>query len=188
MAAQHAQSSNYILAGLNCADNIHLVIGTNPLAAARCTQSLGAGAHPILIAPETAELHYSLQSKIDDGSVKWVRTAFENEHLFQLGREEVGRVVDAVFVTSGLREELGAYIIIIIIMALHLHIASTPLTQNITRLTHLLSLQAQSHPRQRRRRPPSLHLLPPIHSLRRPSPDRRHHQRPRLQTRLSHPS
>lgn len=99
-----------MLAGLNCTGNIHLVIGTNPLAAARCAQSLAAGAHPVLVAPETAELHYGLQRKIDDGSVKWVRETFEDEHLFQLGREEVGRVVDAVFVTAGgsSREELGA--------------------------------------------------------------------------------
>ncbi|KAM0476779.1 hypothetical protein ACHAPX_006204 [Trichoderma viride] len=105
-----SSSSNYMLAGLNCANNVHLVIGTNPLAAARCSQSLGAGAHPVLIAPETAELHYSLQRRIDEGSVKWVRTAFRDEHLFELGREEVGRVVDAVFVTSGSREELGSRI------------------------------------------------------------------------------
>ncbi|KAL7925866.1 tetrapyrrole methylase [Trichoderma austrokoningii] len=101
------ESSNFLLAGLNCANNIHLIIGTNPLAAARCAQSLGAGAHPVLIAPETAELHYSLQRRIDDGSVKWVREAFKDEHLFELGREEVSRVVDAVFVTSGSRDELG---------------------------------------------------------------------------------
>ncbi|KAL7930452.1 tetrapyrrole methylase [Trichoderma chlorosporum] len=106
-----SSSSNSLLAGLNCTGNIHLVIGTNPLAAARCAQSLGAGAHPIVIAPETAELHYGLQQKIDDGSVKWVRAAFEDEHLFRLGREEVGRVVDAVFVTAGAsREEQASHI------------------------------------------------------------------------------
>ncbi|KAK1242679.1 hypothetical protein MKX08_005491 [Trichoderma sp. CBMAI-0020] len=110
MAAAEPPSNNYMLAGLNCANNVHLIIGTNPLAAARCSQSLGAGAHPVLIAPETAELHYSLQRRVDDGSVKWVRTAFRDEHLFELGREEVGRVVDAVFVTSGSREELGPHI------------------------------------------------------------------------------
>ncbi|GFP57361.1 uroporphyrinogen-III C-methyltransferase [Trichoderma asperellum] len=109
-AAAEAPSSNYMLAGLNCADNVHLIIGTNPLAAARCSQSLGAGAHPVLIAPETAELHYSLQRRVDDGSVKWVRTAFRDEHLFELGRDEVGRVVDAVFVTSASRDELGSHI------------------------------------------------------------------------------
>ncbi|KAH6605206.1 uroporphyrin-iii c-methyltransferase precorrin-2 dehydrogenase sirohydrochlorin ferrochelatase [Trichoderma cornu-damae] len=103
-------SSNSMLAGLNCQGNIHLVVGTNPLAAARCAQSLGAGAHPVLIAPETAELHYGLRRRIDDGSVKWVRAAFEDEHLFRLGREEVGGVVDAVFVTAGSREHLASHI------------------------------------------------------------------------------
>ncbi|KAL6697533.1 tetrapyrrole methylase [Trichoderma pleuroticola] len=104
-------SSNTLLAGLNCTGNVHLVIGTNPLAAARCAQSLGAGAHPIVVAPETAEVHYGLQQKIDDGSVKWVREEFEDDHLFRLGREEVGRVVDAVFVTAGAsRDELASHI------------------------------------------------------------------------------
>lgn len=103
-----ASTGNSMLAGLNCTDNVHLVIGTNPLAAARCAQSLAAGAHPVVVAPETAELHYGLQRRIDDGSVKWVREAFADEHLFRLGREEVGGVVDAVFVTAGAsREELG---------------------------------------------------------------------------------
>ncbi|KKP05485.1 uroporphyrin-III [Trichoderma harzianum] len=104
-------NNNTLLAGLNCTGDIHLVIGTNPLAAARCAQSLGAGAHPIVVAPETAELHYGLQQKIDDGSVKWVREEFEDEHLFRLGREEVGRVVDAVFVTAGAsRDEFASHI------------------------------------------------------------------------------
>lgn len=98
----HATTS--LIAGLNCRENIHLVVGTNPLASSRCTQSLSAGARPILIAPGDAELHYSLQRRIDDGEVKWERKAFEDADLFRLGREEVGSVVDAVFVTSGPRD------------------------------------------------------------------------------------
>ncbi|QYT04433.1 Precorrin-2 dehydrogenase [Trichoderma simmonsii] len=131
-------SSNTLLAGLNCTDNIHLVIGTNPLAAARCAQSLGAGAHPIVVAPETAELHYGLQQKIDDGSVKWVREEFEDDHLFRLGREEVGRVVDAVFVTAGAsRDELGAFLL----FSLFNYPSHNPIT-NITTLkaSHISSL------------------------------------------------
>lgn len=93
-----------MLAALNCKGNIHLIIGTNPLAAARCNQSLSAGAHPILITPETSELHYGLQKKIDDGEVKWEKKSFEDEDLFRLGREEVGGVVDAVFVTTAPRD------------------------------------------------------------------------------------
>jgi uroporphyrin-III C-methyltransferase len=93
-----------LLAGLNCAGNVHLVVGTNPLASARCTQSLNAGALPVLIAPGEAELHYALQQKIDDGSVKWEKKQFEDNDLFRLGREAVGHVVDAVFVASGSRD------------------------------------------------------------------------------------
>ncbi|KFH42855.1 Uroporphyrinogen-III C-methyltransferase-like protein [Hapsidospora chrysogenum ATCC 11550] len=90
-----------LLVGLNCRGSIHLIIGTNPLASSRCAQSLAAGALPILIAPAEAELHYALQRRIDDGEVKWERKHFEDEDLFRLGREEVGNVVDAVFVTTG---------------------------------------------------------------------------------------
>ena len=92
-------SSNSLLAGLNCEGHIHLVLGTNPLAGARCTQSLASGARPILIA-ETDDVHYGLQAKIDDGTVTWHQRAFSDNDLFTLGREEVDHVVDAVFITS----------------------------------------------------------------------------------------
>ncbi|UNI13780.1 Uroporphyrinogen-III C-methyltransferase [Purpureocillium takamizusanense] len=102
--------NNCMLAGLVCRDNIHLIIGTNPLAASRCNQSLAAGAIPILIAPETADLHYGLQAKIDDKSLRWEKKAFEDDDLFRLGRQDVGRVVDAVFVTGGPRDPLSEHI------------------------------------------------------------------------------
>ncbi|KAI1080589.1 uroporphyrin-III C-methyltransferase [Whalleya microplaca] len=104
--------SDYVsmLTATDARSHIHLIVGSNPLAAARCGQSLSAGASPILIAPGSAELHYTLQKFVDDGQVKWLREAFQDDHLFNLGREEIGRVVDAVFVTSGAREPLGAHI------------------------------------------------------------------------------
>ncbi|OAA35218.1 Uroporphyrin-III C-methyltransferase [Beauveria brongniartii RCEF 3172] len=97
---------NVLLAGLDCRGSVHLVVGTNPLAASRCAASLAAGAHPVLVAPANASthLHYGLQAKIDDGSVKWERKPLDDEDLFRLGRAEVGGVVDAVFVTTGTRE------------------------------------------------------------------------------------
>ncbi|OAA60688.1 Uroporphyrin-III C-methyltransferase [Cordyceps fumosorosea ARSEF 2679] len=103
---QSSPQSNVLLAGLCCRDNVHLVVGTNPLAAARCAQSLAAGARPILVAPATAaeDMHYNLQAKIDDGSVKWERKPLEDADLFRLGRDEVDNVVDAVFITTGNRE------------------------------------------------------------------------------------
>ncbi|KAK8150678.1 hypothetical protein G3M48_010145 [Beauveria asiatica] len=98
---------NVLLAGLDCRGSVHLVVGTNPLAASRCAASLAAGAHPVLVAPgadASTDLHYGLQAKIDDGSVKWERKPLDDEDLFRLGRAEVGGVVDAVFVTTGTRE------------------------------------------------------------------------------------
>ena len=93
-----------LLVALNCKGSIHLIIGTNPLAAARCTQSLNAGAVPLLIAPDTENLHYALRSRVDSGEVTWHKKEFEDSDLLTLGRGEVDHVVDAVFVTSGPRE------------------------------------------------------------------------------------
>ncbi|KAK6223845.1 siroheme synthase [Colletotrichum tabaci] len=99
-----------LLTALNCKGNTHLIIGTNPLAAARCTQSLAAGAAAILLAPDTTDLHYGLQKRVDAGEVVWHRKAFEDSDLFTLGRDDVDNVVDAVFVTSGPRDPLAAHI------------------------------------------------------------------------------
>ncbi|KAI0544276.1 uroporphyrin-III C-methyltransferase [Xylaria curta] len=94
-----------LLTAVNAESHIHLIIGSNSLAAARCGQSLAAGASPILLAPATTELHYALQKRLDDGEIKWVKEEFQESHLFTLGREDVDHVVDAVFVTSGSRED-----------------------------------------------------------------------------------
>ncbi|KAI0435773.1 uroporphyrin-III C-methyltransferase [Xylaria telfairii] len=97
-----------LLTAVNVESHIHLIIGSNSLAAARCGQSLAAGAFPVLLAPATAELHYALQKRLDDGEIQWVKEVFQESHLFALGREDVHHVVDAVFVTSGSREgDLG---------------------------------------------------------------------------------
>lgn len=106
-------SPSSLLAALNCRDNVHLVIGTNPLAATRCGQSLSAGAHPILIAPKGAELHYALQKQVDEGLVKWHKRSFEDADLVSLGRQEVDGVVDAVFVTFGSRDPLSKFVLAI---------------------------------------------------------------------------
>ncbi|KAI0172500.1 uroporphyrin-III C-methyltransferase [Hypoxylon sp. FL1284] len=99
-----------LLTATDARSHVHLIVGSNPLAAARCGQSLSTGASPILLAPERAELHYTLQKRLDDGEVKWMKEDFRDDHLLTLGREEVGHIVDAVFVTSGPREPLSARI------------------------------------------------------------------------------
>ncbi|KAM0271941.1 hypothetical protein ACHAQH_008879 [Verticillium albo-atrum] len=99
-----------LLAALNCTGNVHLIIGTNPLAASRCGQSVVAGAKALLVAPDTADLHYGLAKRIDAGEVTWHKKAFEENDLFSLGRDEVDNVVDAVFITSGPRDPQSSQI------------------------------------------------------------------------------
>jgi hypothetical protein len=165
---------------------VHLVVGANALAAARCARALEVGARPKLIAPvpapsvpvpsvqsvpvlvppggvapsadtaargtstagataatnsattTTAEatianggsdgsggggggsgggdkssssasscsfLPPSLQQRISDGQVEWLRRGFADDDVRTLGRAAVGGVVDAVFVTLGRDEE-----------------------------------------------------------------------------------
>jgi len=96
-----------LLAAIDSTSHVHLIVGSNPLAAARCAKSLEVGAKPILIAPEIAELHYTLQKKVDDGEVKWLKKSFKDEDVLRFGREEINGVVDAVFVTSGSRDPLS---------------------------------------------------------------------------------
>ncbi|EHK97562.1 putative Uroporphyrinogen-III C-methyltransferase [Glarea lozoyensis 74030] len=97
-----------LLTAIDCTAHIHLIVGSNPLAAARCAKSLQVGAKPLLIAPETAELHYALQKRIEGGEVEWLKKSFEESDALSLGREEIGGVVDAVFVTYGPRDPLNA--------------------------------------------------------------------------------
>ncbi|KAG7291914.1 hypothetical protein NEMBOFW57_001939 [Staphylotrichum longicolle] len=98
-----------LLTAQHCAGHVHLILGANPLAAARASSSLAAGAKPILISPSTAPsssetdptpLHYSLTTLISAGSLTHLPRAFDESDLFTLGRDEVDSVVDAVFITS----------------------------------------------------------------------------------------
>ncbi|RAL10594.1 putative siroheme synthase [Aspergillus homomorphus CBS 101889] len=99
------------LTAVNVESQVHLIIGANPLAAARCAKSLEAGAKPILITPEPKEgLQYTLVERIENGAVQWIRRAFEDDDLTSLGREEVDRVVDTVFVTLGGSNPRSAHI------------------------------------------------------------------------------
>ncbi|KAF3095760.1 hypothetical protein TWF103_009994 [Orbilia oligospora] len=84
--------------------HIHLIIGCNALASARCTRSLEVGALPTVIFPEaldSEEVHLGLKKRIEDGEVGFVNRGFEVTDLKTLGREEVEYFVDAVFVTAG---------------------------------------------------------------------------------------
>ena len=90
-----------LLTTLDCDGHIHLIIGSNPLASARCAKSIEVGAKPIVIAPEGADVHYVLAKRIEDKEVQWVKKHFEDTDVSAFGRDEVDNIVDAVFVTSG---------------------------------------------------------------------------------------
>ena len=88
-----------LLTALDSTGHVHLIVGSNPLASARCSRSIEVGAKPKVIAPADAEIHYVLAKRIEDGEVEWIKKSFEDADLSTLGREEVNDFVDAVFVT-----------------------------------------------------------------------------------------
>lgn len=89
-----------LLTAHDCTAHVHLIIGSNPLAASRISKSLEVGAVPKLICPAIADSNYSLQRRIDQGEVEWLQRDFQEGDLKSLGREDVGGWVDAVFVTE----------------------------------------------------------------------------------------
>ncbi|KAF2805251.1 siroheme synthase [Mytilinidion resinicola] len=99
-----------LLTAVDSTSHIHLIVGSNPLAGARCTRSIEVGAKPVLVAPEDASLHYGLIKRIEEGEAEWMKRAFRDNDLTTLGRDEVDRVVDAVFVTLGGKNPLSAHI------------------------------------------------------------------------------
>lgn len=99
-----------LLTAVDAATHVHLIVGSNPLAGARCTRSLEVGAIPKLIAPADATLHYGLAKRIEEGKVEWIQRSFQDLDLTSLGREEVDHVVDAVFVTTGGKNALSTHI------------------------------------------------------------------------------
>lgn len=99
-----------LLTAVDAASHVHLIIGSNPLAGARCTKALEVGAKPVLIAAEGASLHYGLAKRIEEEKVQWMQREFRDSDLTTLGREEVDHVVDAVFVTMGGKSPLATHI------------------------------------------------------------------------------
>ena len=99
-----------LLTAQDCDGHVHLVIGSGPLAAARCSKSLDVGATPIVVSPATSDVHYTLAKKIESNLIRHLGRDFEDRDLTTLGRDEVDHVVDAVFVTGGARETIGQHI------------------------------------------------------------------------------
>lgn len=99
-----------LLTAQDCRDQVHLIIGSGPLAASRCARSLQVGARPVVVAPPESDVHFTLATSIDEGAVLRVQEAFREEHLYTLGREEVEGYVDAVFATTAPNDPISATI------------------------------------------------------------------------------
>ncbi|KAF2724745.1 putative siroheme synthase [Polychaeton citri CBS 116435] len=99
-----------LLTAVDSTSHIHLIVGSNPLAAARCTRSLEVGARPIVIAPSGVNIHFGLAKRVEEGKVQWIQRDFQDGDLTALGREETDRVVDTVFVTIAGRNPLSTHI------------------------------------------------------------------------------
>ena len=107
LSSAHFIMAPALLTAVDATSHIHLIVGSNPLAGARCARSIEVGAKPILLAPEDSTLHYGLVKRIEAGEVKWLKRSFKDDDLTTLGREEVDSVVDAVFVTTGGKHTSG---------------------------------------------------------------------------------
>ncbi|EGE08891.1 siroheme synthase [Trichophyton equinum CBS 127.97] len=99
-----------LLAAIDSNSHIHLIIGSNPLAAARITKSINSGATPILISPPGNKLPSTISERIEAGQVQWIQREFQDSDLLTLGREEVECVVDAVFITLDKTYSLSRYL------------------------------------------------------------------------------
>ncbi|ELR07135.1 hypothetical protein GMDG_02404 [Pseudogymnoascus destructans 20631-21] len=102
-----------LLTSIDATSHIHLIVGTNALAAARCAKSLEVGATPIVIFHPDEwehEVHPALQQHIDDKEVKWLSKPYHDDDISTLGRPELDGYVDAVFVTLSPRDPLSLHI------------------------------------------------------------------------------
>ncbi|ODQ63360.1 uroporphyrin-III C-methyltransferase [Nadsonia fulvescens var. elongata DSM 6958] len=79
-----------LLTSQNITNKVSLIIGTSPLTRIRALKLLDLGAKPIIIGST---------SHIASGKIQHIDRPFELEDLTQLGRSEVNKVVDNVFVT-----------------------------------------------------------------------------------------
>ena len=116
-ALSASRPSTALLTAVDSRSHVHLVVGGNALAGARCTKSLEVGARVIVIAPCTGvssgggdeELHYSIKRRVDENKAVWINREFRQEDLTTLGRDEVDNVVDAVFVTLPVHCSQGTF-------------------------------------------------------------------------------
>ena len=155
-----------MLTAQDSAGHVHLIVGSNPLASARCAKSIEFGAKPKIIAPADAEIHYVLMKRIEIGEVQWINRMFQDDDLKTLGRGDVENVVDAVFVTLSGKAPLSKWATGRIVQG--------PMS-NSRRYAYFVVMQTFAHTRQRDGRSESQYFHHTINSLRRTSTRWNHH-------------
>ncbi|KAK7206814.1 tetrapyrrole methylase [Myxozyma melibiosi] len=98
-----------------CEQQVHLVIGASALSLSRVAKSVECGASKvILLAPRDGPQAWEseVERRIADysGRFVWIEREFEDADLTTLGREEVDRVVDMVFVATPNVSDIGTRI------------------------------------------------------------------------------
>lgn len=171
---QNTKTAAPLLTAIDATSQVHLIIGTNPLAAARCTKSIAVGANPIVIAQPSSEIHYTLAKKIEEGAVKWIQRDFKDDDLKNLGRDEIDNVVDAVFVTVTGRNPLSKR------WTSRTVVGSKVLT--FSRHPHLIDMSKIANPSQCSRCTKSLHVHATFHTCGRTAACWNHNFWQRLQT------
>ena len=99
-----------LLTSVDCTRHVHLIVGDGGIAAKRAARSLEAGAECIVISPAGVEdLYFDLKALVERQRVRYIQREFEETDLTSLGREEVDRVVDMVFVTLSPLDKKGTH-------------------------------------------------------------------------------
>lgn len=60
-----------LLTAVDSTSHVHLIVGCNSTAGARCNKSLEVGAKPIIVAPNNGDIHYGLTKRIEESKIQW---------------------------------------------------------------------------------------------------------------------
>lgn len=94
-----------LLAGLRCDGEVHLVVGVTNMAWLKIARIFEAGADVKLIGRgDSQRINDKIEEYQKKGNIEWLDRDFELSDLKSLGRDEVDKIVDKVFVTLPMAE------------------------------------------------------------------------------------
>ncbi|ODV89921.1 hypothetical protein CANCADRAFT_98037 [Tortispora caseinolytica NRRL Y-17796] len=87
-----------LLSSLDCAGQVHLVVGISPLAVNRIRSAMSANAQVVLVCPDVQGSRYiGVRELIKNGRITWYERNFEIDDLRSLGRIDAHRIVDIAY-------------------------------------------------------------------------------------------